>query len=254
LPDLKSAKGIINNLIYLTPNRNLLYVTDMADGYPSHIFEHLSCFLPGLFALASHTLDLPPRDKQLHEWAAKGLAYTCWIMYADQATGLGPDEVQMQVWYGGDAKAGRWVDHVDDWETEGGGADSPPGLDEVPPEQEPESRDYSPRKPGYLLRPEVSLSYALHDRELTAIAQTVESFYILWRTTGDVKWRERGWSVFEAIEKETRTQYGYASIYDVDRSPPSFKDEMPRQVHPPLPMRCMLLNKPSSFSYFLAET
>ena len=59
-------------------------------------------------------------------------------------------------------------------------------------------------------------------------AQTVESFYLMWRTTGDEAWRERGWAVFQAIEKEARTESGYASLSSVMTSPAPKKDEMPR--------------------------
>lgn len=84
--DLRSASAIIQNLLFLSPKRRLLYVTDLQSGTPSHIFEHLSCFLPGLLALGAQTLDLPQHDKELHQWAASGLAYTCYMTYADQAT------------------------------------------------------------------------------------------------------------------------------------------------------------------------
>jgi mannosyl-oligosaccharide alpha-1,2-mannosidase len=56
----------------------------------------------------------------------------------------------------------------------------------------------------------------------------VESFYILYQTTGEEVWRERGWTIFESIQKETRTKYGYSSINHVDISPSEMKDEMPR--------------------------
>jgi mannosyl-oligosaccharide alpha-1,2-mannosidase len=56
----------------------------------------------------------------------------------------------------------------------------------------------------------------------------------MWKTTGDVKWRERGWTVFEAIERETKTRAGYSSIRYVDHAPGYKKDDMP--------------------SFFLAET
>jgi len=35
-------------------------------------FEHLACFLPGLFALGDSTLDLPESERQLPMWAAEG--------------------------------------------------------------------------------------------------------------------------------------------------------------------------------------
>ncbi|KAI0918074.1 hypothetical protein AcV5_002851 [Taiwanofungus camphoratus] len=214
---MRASSSIIKHLLYITPERQLLYVTDIDNGHPSHTFEHLSCFLPGLLALGAHTLPLSKHDKQLHEWAARGLAYTCWITYADQPTGLGPDEMAMEfVRSPGNPYDGRWLDLVENWEAEGRPGGVPPGLAEVPPRRAGQ-RDYVARKTGYYLRPE-----------------TVESFYILWRTTGDERWRERGWSVFQAIERETKTSSGYASLASVEESPAPKRDEMP--------------------SFFLAET
>ena len=60
--------------------------------------------------------------------------------------------------------------------------------------------------------------------------QTIESFYILWRTTKDSKWRSRGWELFQAIETQGKTEHGYASLSNVDVDPPLLKDEMPRRV------------------------
>jgi mannosyl-oligosaccharide alpha-1,2-mannosidase len=73
-------------------------------------------------------------------------------------------------------------------------------------------REYNPTKLDYLLRPE-----------------TVESCFLLWRTTGDVVWRERGWTIFEALLNETSVENsGFASIRDVYRIGGPKKDEMPR--------------------------
>lgn len=52
----------------------------------------------------------------------------------------------------------------------------------------------------------------------------------MWRTTGEEKWRERGWKVFEAIEEITKTSSGYASITTVNQIPPIKKNDMPRYV------------------------
>ena len=71
--------------------------------------------------------------------------------------------------------------------------------------------------------------------------QTVESFYLLWRLTGDEKWRDRGWAVFEAIEREARTSTGYATVQNVELSVVGIKDGA--------------LNKKDEMpSFFLAET
>lgn len=52
----------------------------------------------------------------------------------------------------------------------------------------------------------------------------------MWRTTGDLKWRERGYAIFQAIEKHTRTKFGYASIHGIDGHKSHQLDDMPRQV------------------------
>ncbi|RXW23064.1 hypothetical protein EST38_g2818 [Candolleomyces aberdarensis] len=268
---LKATAYIITNMLYLSPKRGLLYVTDTAvplwtdslAGSPSHVFEHLSCFFPGLLALGAHTLPLNDLEslginlsslftggtseiystlkgydlKQLHLWAAEGLAQTCWLTYADQPSGLGPDEVMMlapassREW---DPQLERWrqvgesylwINAMDKWKKSGGRGPMP-GVSDKPPviwteedreAKKPNHRDYHVRKTGYLLRPE-----------------TVESFYLLWRATGDVKWRNRGWTVFEAIEREARTDSGYVTLKNVKTKPAVRGNSMP--------------------SFFLAET
>ncbi|KAJ6620664.1 glycoside hydrolase family 47 protein [Mycena sp. CBHHK59/15] len=272
---IRASTHTIANLLYVSPTRRLLYVTDTAtatsehSGRPSHTMEHLSCFLPGLLALGAHTLPLDDVGHDLralgaglgwaergyaalaqhslretHLWAAAGLAETCYLLYADQPTGLAPDEVIVKleggarwgmgkdgVWMEGGGR--RWIDEVAAWRSASMGSGTwkgrrlPPGVGEdTPPvvytEQERlrgsgRGRDYSVKKAGYLLRPE-----------------TVESLYILWRVTGESKWREMGWRIFEAIERETRTPVGYACLLTVETRPGIKQDDMP--------------------SYFLAET
>ncbi|KAJ3485307.1 hypothetical protein NLJ89_g11910 [Agrocybe chaxingu] len=38
----------------------------------------------------------------------------------------------------------------------------------------------------------------------------------MWRTTGDIKWRERGYGIFQAINKHARTEYGFSTFNGVD--------------------------------------
>lgn len=208
--DIRSTTHIINNLLYLSPTRHLLYVTDSdiptfdRASSITHIFEHLSCFLPGLLSLGAHTLPLDNLHelgialdvlgnetlygyagkgyhrlknynlKELHMWAAEGLAQTCWITYADQPTGLGPDEVMMATVYapvgsmaGSKSESYLWIDALDKWKKSGGHGVIP-GLADHKPVMYTDhqrlhgtgkGRDYVLRKPGYLLRPEVSFDH-----------------------------------------------------------------------------------------------
>ena len=238
---------------------------------PSHFFEHLSCFFPGLLALGVHLLplndldtlginvtaladDLLPDDRQafadlaqfnladLHLWAAEGIAQACYLTYADQPSGLGPEIVRMDV----DPELGalRWIDAMREWKAAQDGPEwehTPPGVGEIKPwtgvtaeglskgNPSTSGRDYSIQNTAYYLRPEVRGAKSPRLCMLTMlVAQTVESFYILWRTTGDVKWRHRGWDVFQAIQRHTKTDSGYSSVLNVDTAHPTPKDEMPR--------------------------
>jgi mannosyl-oligosaccharide alpha-1,2-mannosidase len=40
----------------------------------------------------------------------------------------------------------------------------------------------------------------------------------MYRMTGDEKWREKGWKMWESIERETKSTYGHSAIRDVTRS------------------------------------
>jgi mannosyl-oligosaccharide alpha-1,2-mannosidase len=151
--DLASARGIIDKLLYISNKRGLLYVTDTTSMVPSNKLEHLSCFLPGLLALGVYSLpSLSTEEQKHHLWAAEGLAHTCWLTYADQASGLGPDEVMFHT---GAGPARRWVEVLADWQMEGVPG-RPPGTGQALPETRSQERGYSARRSGYFLRPEVN--------------------------------------------------------------------------------------------------
>jgi len=249
---LKFTTFVINNLLYLSPTRHMLYVTNLytAHSSPTGVLEHLSCFFPGLLTLGAHLLpldDLPslgidylglaaglsPKHregyvtlsrynlKQLHMWAAKALTETCYLTYADQPSGLGPEEV---LFVGGGV---RWMKSMEAWRKNGGRGPIP-GLGKkasvVIPQHESDTKykkhirmDYWVKTGEYLLRPE-----------------TIESLYLLWRTTGEYRWREYAWRIFESIEKYTKTNSGYASVKILGNGNLVQKDDMP--------------------SYYLAET
>lgn len=45
--------------------------------------------------------------------------------------------------------------------------------------------------------------------------EAIESVFVLYRITGDNKWREVGWQMFKSIIKHTRAPYGHAALYNV---------------------------------------
>lgn len=132
-----------------------MWVTDTKSNYPSNVQEHLACFFPGLLALGTATLDLPQEDRDLHLAVAEGLTETCFLTYADQISGVGPECVHF------DSKTStKWIDAYGDWLKSGGKEKGsyPPGVaggDLVIVKNSTE-RDYVDAPSDYNMRPEVS--------------------------------------------------------------------------------------------------
>jgi mannosyl-oligosaccharide alpha-1,2-mannosidase len=73
------------------------------------------------------------------------------------------------------------------------------------------------------LIPIYSLNFALLPRP-----ETVESLFIAFRLTGDHRYRDIGWKIFQSIEKHCKVESGgYASILDVmNANNPQKEDKM----------------------------
>ncbi|MCJ1461897.1 hypothetical protein MMC07_000496 [Pseudocyphellaria aurata] len=56
--------------------------------------------------------------------------------------------------------------------------------------------------------------------------EAIESVFIMYRVTGDPYWRDKGWLMFESINKYTAGRYGASAIDDVTAKKPSLVDEM----------------------------
>lgn len=56
--------------------------------------------------------------------------------------------------------------------------------------------------------------------------EAIESVFIMYRITGDPEWQEKGWRMFEAIEKHTKTPIANARLRDVTSEHPEQVDSM----------------------------
>jgi mannosyl-oligosaccharide alpha-1,2-mannosidase len=56
--------------------------------------------------------------------------------------------------------------------------------------------------------------------------EAIESVFYMYRLTGDSAYQDKAWEMFEAIENNTRTQYGNAAIQDMTRQPHELEDSM----------------------------
>ena len=54
------------------------------------------------------------------------------------------------------------------------------------------------------------------DRSCLLRPETVESYFILWRLTKDPKYREWGWEVVQALERNCKVEGGCSGIKNVN--------------------------------------
>lgn len=65
------------------------------------------------------------------------------------------------------------------------------------------------------------------DRKFSLLRpETIESLWYLYRLTGERRYKEWGWKIFEATEQHCKTEAGYTGIKDVTVVPPEHDDQM----------------------------
>ncbi|KAJ2916907.1 hypothetical protein MD484_g3531, partial [Candolleomyces efflorescens] len=169
--------------------------------YPKQ--DHLVCFLGGSLMLGAvrsrafvDKVSVPPRAEELSdvgksEWAlGYELVETCVDTY-DSPTGLSPEIAHFYI-----------EDDGRDWKENAGHDWYVKGMEypDIPP-------SYDAR---YILRPE-----------------TVESLFIAFRLTGDQRYRDYGWKIFQAIERNCKVEGGgYTSILNVMDKESAKEDKM----------------------------
>ncbi|KAL1555856.1 Mannosyl-oligosaccharide 1,2-alpha-mannosidase mns3 [Salvia divinorum] len=196
----ESVQGVKELLVKKSVPNGLVFVGELPYGPKggfSTKMDHLVCFLPGTLALGA-TKGLP-KEKAMKEnlltledlenlKLAEDLAQTCYEMYSVTSTGLAPEIAYFNI-----------EGHKEDGP--GGGNNHSKYVDDI------------------------VIKYA--DRHNLLRPETVESLFVLFRITGDLKYREWGWDIFEAFEKHTKVDSGgYTSLDDVTRVPPHKRDKM----------------------------
>ncbi|KAL1297676.1 hypothetical protein AAFC00_006228 [Neodothiora populina] len=66
----------------------------------------------------------------------------------------------------------------------------------------------------------------IDDRRYILRPEAIESVFVLYRITGDMKYQDAAWRMFQAIEKHTRTEIANAALDDITASPPTKSDRM----------------------------
>ena len=59
------------------------------------------------------------------------------------------------------------------------------------------------------------LDFAVADGKNILRPETVETLFYLYRKTGEQKYRDQGWTIFQAFEKHCKAKGGYSGLLDV---------------------------------------
>lgn len=63
-----------------------------------------------------------------------------------------------------------------------------------------------------------SVGYAAQDVSYDLRPETLESLFYFYRLTGDPKYQDMAWNIFQAIEKYCKTGAGYTRVADVSNT------------------------------------
>jgi len=252
---IESMEGMRRYMLRQFPQSELLYLGpyDTVGRNPQLVMDHLTCFVPGMLAIGAKVFD---REEDM--MIAKGLLETCVFMYQSSETGLCPE---------------RWTYYDLETETFNGKTynKSKPEIrrdryllfhphateEEIAANERKESeKDQIYAKPPPVGDLEGTLDNGMSTNKRPVLSkyggrggdlmyllrpETVESLFVLYRITGDPKYQEYGWDIFQAIEKYCKTSTAFTSIRSVEFVPT--KDE---------PIESNQLDSMESF--FMAET
>jgi len=205
----QALAGVRKHLITYSKDSSFTILGERPNGLRKALspkMDHLVCFMPGTIALgATGGLSVAEAQKA-GKWGkkqeeemrlAEELTKTCWGMYKVMATGLAPEITYFEI-------------------------DSPPRTETdaiIRSKEMTEGEDASWRS-DFTVKP--------MDSHNLQRPETVESLFYMWRITGDVKYREWGWEMFEAFVKYTSAEdgAGFTSLSNANVLPPELKDNM----------------------------
>ncbi|KAI2608498.1 glycoside hydrolase family 47 protein [Hypoxylon fragiforme] len=176
------------------------------------IAQHLTCFAGGMVGMAAKIFDRPS-DLDVAEQLTEGCVWS----YNQTVSGIGPEIFHFIPCDPDVAKddcqwsEARWTESLRKYwgrSTKGEALSDKQVGDIIESRRLPRGIvDVDDRR--YLLRPEA-----------------IESVFMMYRLTGDSKFMEKAWAMFEAVEKWTRSEYASAALEDITVSPPTQVDSM----------------------------
>ena len=163
--------------------------------------QHLTCFAGGMVGLASRIFDRPA-DLNIAEELAAG----CVWAYDASANGIAPEIFSvMPCPKNYDCK---WTEQA--WHDALNNMYGPMGVADDELKTKTESIIAQRRlPPGFT---------AIDDHRYILRPEAIESVFLMWRITGDRKWQDAAWRMFERVEQASRTEIAAAAIWDITQA------------------------------------
>lgn len=164
--------------------------------------EHLACFAGGMVALAAKVFH------QAHDLeTARELVEGCHWAYSSMPSGIMPEIFGALPCQSSNPEECTWDEDL--WEkavVEKANRGHVPETYAGQAQRVIQERKLAPgfteiRDPRYILRPEA-----------------IESIFVLYRITGDLKLQDMAWEMFQSIEQATKTDIAHAALKDVRQS------------------------------------
>ena len=179
--------------------------------------QHLACFTAGMVGIGAKIFS---RQDELD--VARRLIDGCVWAYNAMPSGLMPETFHMiacQVGAGEPAtpEKCRWTEEK--WYE---------GINRKHPAMgEPESLTAVERGKKLAEQRRIFPGFTDHgDNRYILRPEAIESVFIMYRITGDVRYQDIAWKMFQSIEQATRTPIAHAAIHDVRVATPTKSDRM----------------------------
>ncbi|KAL0079599.1 glycoside hydrolase [Phycomyces blakesleeanus] len=184
---------------------SIQFIPMVTENGVSYSSQELICFWPGNILLGLSQMPSTEETAIFYTFADT-LLQSCYATWNDSATGISPES-----WY--------WTPQTDILKGPLGallGLSKETDKTQSVTSQEShtlnerfQSNPFSPSDPSYILRPE-----------------TIESLFYFYRVTGETKYQDMAWAIFESIRLYTETPSGFAQIGRVDLQSDTRQDFM----------------------------
>jgi mannosyl-oligosaccharide alpha-1,2-mannosidase len=165
--------------------------------------QHLTCFTGGMVGIASRIFNRP-NDLTL----AKELTAGCVWAYDSNPNGIAPEIFTVMPCPHDKEEECKWTDEV--WYDALAAAHPSTAVEG----ESAEARATRMKKSAEDMRLVPGLTY-VNDKRYILRPEAIESVFIMWRITGEQKWQDAAWRMFQAVERVSRTEIAAAAIDDI---------------------------------------